>query len=530
VKRKPRKHEQNRPAKRPESVDVTGSEIAQPRIAIAGHSVNVIDVLMVASALGWLLFVLARAWHSEMIASDDAFISFRYAKNLADGHGLVFNVGERVWGFTSPLQTLVLALLTRVGMDTVWAAFSTGFLWAAVTAVFLYFLGIRVLPRILALCLASAFLLDCSLHGSYALESGFLVAMQTAFLLAITERRTRLACILAGLSCLVRPDSILLVLPILLVDRDARHFRNIFGFLLPGLLWEAFAIAYFGQVVPNSYHAKSGLTEFVPFFLNGFKYLTGVSLAPNLGLAATPSNLGRAVLVIASLLPLFQSKVRKQFPLVYAFVVFPWILLIAYSTIGSFPGHNWEFYSARLFLIASACIGILGTGHAVIERIKPRTGYRWAVAAAVFAFVIVNGGSRTIATAAGFAARDHSYWSGARHDTYRHIANWVNASIPPGSTFAISEVGTFGYYANVKIIDVSGIVTRGYLPEERMQHARFMRRFGPSYALVYGDRQEMRVAPDLRYQRIYYFPKFGFEDFSLMALDPPRRTASANDR
>ena len=42
---------------------------------------------------------------------DDAYISFRYARHLADGHGLVWNVGERVEGYTNFLWTLLLGLL-----------------------------------------------------------------------------------------------------------------------------------------------------------------------------------------------------------------------------------------------------------------------------------------------------------------------------------------------------------------------------------------------------------------------------------
>ena len=40
---------------------------------------------------------------------DDAFISFRYARNLLDGHGLVWNPGERVEGYTNFLWTILLA-------------------------------------------------------------------------------------------------------------------------------------------------------------------------------------------------------------------------------------------------------------------------------------------------------------------------------------------------------------------------------------------------------------------------------------
>jgi hypothetical protein len=40
---------------------------------------------------------------------DDCFISFRYALNLTEGHGLVFNRGERVEGYTNFLWVLLMA-------------------------------------------------------------------------------------------------------------------------------------------------------------------------------------------------------------------------------------------------------------------------------------------------------------------------------------------------------------------------------------------------------------------------------------
>jgi hypothetical protein len=40
--------------------------------------------------------------------SDDAYISFRYARNLAEHGQLVFNLGERVEGYTNFLWTVLL--------------------------------------------------------------------------------------------------------------------------------------------------------------------------------------------------------------------------------------------------------------------------------------------------------------------------------------------------------------------------------------------------------------------------------------
>ena len=41
--------------------------------------------------------------------NDDAYIGYRYAKNLAEGKGLVFNPGERVEAYTDPLYVVLLA-------------------------------------------------------------------------------------------------------------------------------------------------------------------------------------------------------------------------------------------------------------------------------------------------------------------------------------------------------------------------------------------------------------------------------------
>src|SRR5437879_965714 len=46
---------------------------------------------------------------------DDAYITFRYARNLAEGLGLVYNPGDWVLGTTAPAWALVLAAAYRLG-------------------------------------------------------------------------------------------------------------------------------------------------------------------------------------------------------------------------------------------------------------------------------------------------------------------------------------------------------------------------------------------------------------------------------
>ena len=61
---------------------------------------------------------------------DDSFISLRYAQNLADGLGLVYNAGERVEGYSSPIWMLGSALAIAVGADPVVASKWAGLLAA----------------------------------------------------------------------------------------------------------------------------------------------------------------------------------------------------------------------------------------------------------------------------------------------------------------------------------------------------------------------------------------------------------------
>ncbi|MDP6931537.1 MAG: hypothetical protein QGG40_01415, partial [Myxococcota bacterium] len=66
-----------------------------------------------------LLAVLVALYGSLGLGlQDDTFISLRYARNLVEGHGLVFNPGEPVEGYTNFLWTLLLAFVIRLGLNT----------------------------------------------------------------------------------------------------------------------------------------------------------------------------------------------------------------------------------------------------------------------------------------------------------------------------------------------------------------------------------------------------------------------------
>ena len=55
--------------------------------------------------------------HRFILDTDDTYIKYRYAANIATGHGFVYNIGERVLGTTLPLFTLLLAAMGSSVLD-----------------------------------------------------------------------------------------------------------------------------------------------------------------------------------------------------------------------------------------------------------------------------------------------------------------------------------------------------------------------------------------------------------------------------
>ena len=72
------------------------------------------------SALVLILTLFAFGVYQNYFLGDDCFISFRYARHLVAGEGLVWNPGERVEGYTNFLWVLLMAgsLLAGIPPET----------------------------------------------------------------------------------------------------------------------------------------------------------------------------------------------------------------------------------------------------------------------------------------------------------------------------------------------------------------------------------------------------------------------------
>lgn len=494
-------------------------------------------VSLVAAALAALfalIVIVFMARRGFPYAHDDAFITFTYARNLAEGHGLVFNPGERVWGYTSPLHTLLLGLFTWAGLDTAAACYSLSLGAIGTTGWLLFQVARRFLFAPLALICSVAFLSFA--NGVYlGLESDLLVMLQAIFLLAILRGRHGLAAAAGALSCLARPDSVLLVAPAFLLVRDMRTPRNLSLFILPGLLWVGFAWLYYGEILPNSLSAKQGLTSFTRYWAYYWKLFTSPELfrqfiRPVLGQGwqtawpASIATLGLALVLLAD------PRLRRARYLPFALLAYPALALFSYSLIGSFMVHRWELASAHKMYTFAWALGLaraiqLLAGRLFRGRPSAPAWRRRAVLPCLLLSMFlfdhnVRGCFQRIKRCWGHK------WGGVRHQEYLRVARWINANIPPGSTILANEVGTLGYFTRQHWIDAAGIITPAHKPGERMSLLAFAHRHKPDYLLFLYKSARLALGPGLRYRRIKFFPDRGFSQMTLMRRVVPADSIS----
>lgn len=220
---------------------------------------------------------------------DDAFISYRYAKHLADGLGLVYNAGERVEGYSNFLWTLLVSGAVRLGGEPI--------LWSQVTGIACYAgtiaLLFRTSIRLARDCAAGALVLpvaavSLSLHyharvfATGGLETALFALLATATTVSAIEAEGPADHLVVGflgvLAALVRPDGALfLFVAVLRPFHDLvvrRNVRPLLSVTVPALVLYApyltWKMLYYGELLPNTFYAKAA---YLPYYRQGVRYL-----------------------------------------------------------------------------------------------------------------------------------------------------------------------------------------------------------------------------------------------------------------
>lgn len=173
------------------------------------------DVRLTLGLVLPLLVALYQMWQLHAYTIDDAFISFRYARNLIDGHGLVYNLGERVEGYTNLSWTLLIAGALAAGIDPEWFTTVLGGAFGLATIVITYRLAERLLPASPVPCVATWLLATspgaCG-HAVFGLETSMFAFLVAAGVLAFLreqddERRWPWSGLMFAIAGLTRPEA-----------------------------------------------------------------------------------------------------------------------------------------------------------------------------------------------------------------------------------------------------------------------------------------------------------------------------------
>ncbi len=214
------------------------------------------------------------------VLQDDAFISFRYIQNLQNGHGLVFNVGTRVEGYTNFFWIILLSVLTKLGFPLVETARAAGALAAFATIGLAAYTAEKYYPKRSSLWILAAPLMQAA-NGSLAYWSGsgmetglftLLAALAGIFYLS----RPALSLLFVTLATLTRPEGALLaflfgVAGIVLQEKSVKQTLGWWALLALAMLpYAVFKWLYFGSLFPSPFYAKTGFS--VEYWKSGAEY------------------------------------------------------------------------------------------------------------------------------------------------------------------------------------------------------------------------------------------------------------------
>lgn len=415
---------------------------------------------------------------------DDAFITFRYARNLLDGLGFVYNPGQAVLGTTTPLFTLLLALVALPfgGAAANFPALALGISAVAdgLTAVLLYTLGRRLgsRPAGLAAALAWAVAPFSVTFAIGGLETSVYVLLLVGIMWAYLHGRVLLAAGLSAAAVLTRPDAVLLVAPLLAWHAlrstpnvwHAAFWRNnaraIAVFLAPLLGWAVWAWLTFGSPIAQSVAAKSNayrleplaaLSNFVNFYATPFmEHLTFGVYWLYVGLWLYP------FLFIAG-----AWAAAKQRPDSLPFSVFPWLYFAAFA-IGNPLVFRWYLTPPLPFYILFICLGV----HTLVTKLPAQLrGTRLAAALATVLVLLPS-----LSLLRGWTLQPaqppqrpapHMAWIELEL-LYAQAADSLQPALAASTapvTLAAGDVGVLGYLLpETRILDLVGLNSKETLP------------------------------------------------------------------
>jgi len=408
---------------------------------------------------------------------DDGFIFFRYAENLAHGLGPVFNPGEHVEGFSSPLWTFVLAFCSVVIPDLELVSRCLGYVCAlglvgTVAAGLRTRLRDEIRPDLYSVPVLLVCLPPVVFYGFSGMDHPLFALMVTAAMvssladgeLGAPGVRTFVLVVLATLA---RPEGILAGLCIYTYLRlrvtESTHPGSTQRLLKSLVLYAMFLSVvlgarylYFGQLLPNTYNAKVASVT-VQRLMQGGSYLfrAAVAFSPVLFLCC----IAGAVM-----------RVRRIVPPPGVSLLFGWLLLYG-SYVVYVGGDHFPMFRFLLPVIPALILllGLLwfqafgGLSGPVFQASRIALPVALLVAAALCQSMEGERARREPRLAEKWADR----------------GRWLAGHTPPDAVLATTSVGAIGFFSGRTVVDMLGLTDttvgkQGRIyPDAAHGHARF---------------------------------------------------------
>ncbi len=427
---------------------------------------RIFTLLLVGGSL-YLFFVLSWAWHE--ITYDDALISLRYSRMLAEGHGLVWNPGERVEGYSNFSWVILMALIRRMGGDIVAWAKIVGMLANLGTLLLLLSITARKAydPFAAAALAMLAFFPPFVIWGVTGLETAFYTFLVTLLIHAALRERVFLLSLGALLLALTRPEGAFLggVAYLLCFFRSPGQRRAFYrwggialALYLGYTLWR---ILYFGDLFPNTFYAKA--TGGHAQFWMGLRYLRH-----------TLRDHATWVPWIVGV-PLFYLLRRRPVPLR---VLLPFALVVAQFFFIVAVGGDWMWHKRFVHPVLPAMFLLVVEGLRLLwDRSTERVLWRIVVG---IAFLLAFWQHTPSWTQSRYylAFRPHPIAYAMESDLVpmgRRLSRFLEGIAPPHATLASNHVGVFAYYTDLAILDMTGLNDRhiAHLSGNRPLHTKF---------------------------------------------------------
>jgi len=373
--------------------------------------------------------------------ADDAFITFRYARNLADGHGPVFNPGQPVEGYSNFLQMIVLAAGRRwFGADIVTTARVLGTVCAGLTIWVTWALARRVSTEVFA----SSAALMVAVSGSVAayaasgLETSLFALLVTAQVLAWIRGWWILAGLLLAAGTMTRPEGILMMIPAgawLLSEQRSALARTALAAGVPLVIWTMWRVSYYGYLLPNAMVAKMGMDPGYQLQLGALYVLTAcmghpfwlfVGAGAILASASTWRRLNRTDWVIVSV---------------------PCLYLVFIVAVGGDWMPAWRFVAPFVPLSAVA-VALICSRLTQDAEVSP-FGWRGLAGTVALTSLILS------VTNEDMVPRVR-VWN-AQVSGLSTIGRWLHDTLPADTLIATYASGALPYYADLPTIDVLGL-------------------------------------------------------------------------